>query len=328
MKIRFLIIVIFTLSIITPLSLFAQEPINCNFGDRTTSLDSIFEKDLAVKTFTEKHPNATRYVTIEESQIPNGELSFTAKNNNANEVLLIEFTLNENECYRPKHYVYSYDNGVINATVRNSLSNFTEVMNLIKLDDKKIEDFYTKNCNPISLDYTVEDNSEPYFCKSDHDNVIQMYLQKYVGGPIEIHIPDKTMDALFYNCDLNGYFFVLNSGEEIDFDLVAENGKRVFKMELPPGYSKIEIIGFVDLSGTADHFCGSILGSNSKYISPLLQAKIGVEPHRIQCNDGLNLLLKPTEFTKPACVTNKTADVLSHREGWSIVLSEDQYRDW
>jgi hypothetical protein len=38
-------------------------------------------------------------------------------------------------------------------------------------------------------------------------------------------------------------------------------------------------------------------------------------------------LLKPVEFEKPVCVTDETADILSHR-GWSEVLSEDEYSDW
>jgi hypothetical protein len=61
--------------------------------------------------------------------------------------------------------------------------------------------------------------------------------------------------------------------------------------------------------------------------SPLKQIKNGIAPWAIQCNEGLTLLLKPVEFEKPVCVTDETADILSHR-GWSEVLSEDEYSDW
>jgi len=323
MKASLILLLLLVISIAMPMSSFAQKPINCHFGDESTTLDDIFKNDLAVKAFTEKHPDAIRYIAIDDSLPPNGELSYTIENNETKEVLLVEFTQNENGCYRPKQYIYSFHNETIDATVKNSLGNFTEIMDLIKLDHKKIEDFYTKNCNPISLDYVLDGDTKPYFCKSDRDG-IQMYVQDYVGGPIEIHIPDKTMDALFYNCNLNGDFFVLHNSEEIDFDMVAENDKRIFKMNLLPGYNKIEILGLVNLSGT-EGFCGSIWSDDSRYISPNLQAKIGVEPWMVKCNDGLTLLLKPTEFTKPACVTNETFENLSHR-GWAVAVSD--YQDW
>ena len=305
-----------SITIVTPS--FAQTSINCHFGDKLTPLDNIFENDLAVKAFVEKHPNAIRYIAIDESSPPNGELSFTIENDQEKEILLIEFTQNENGCYRPKHYIYTYDNGIIDATVRNSLSNFTEIMDLMKLDDKKIDDFYTKNCNTVLLDYVLAD-AKPHFCKYDNENSIHMYLQKYIGGQIEINIPDKTMDALFYNCALNDDFFVLDNGEEIQYETIAENNTRIFKMELPQGYNKVEIIGFVNLSGNEHEFCGSIWGDDSRYISPSLQTKIGVDPWIVQCNDTLFLMLKPAEFSNAVCVTEHTMTKLTER-GWRPII--------
>ncbi|MCE9651655.1 MAG: hypothetical protein K8Q89_01135 [Nitrosarchaeum sp.] len=307
-----------------PTTIFAQSLVNCNFGDSSTPLEKIFEKDIAARTFIEKYPNATRYAAMEDTNPINGELSFTVEKTNEKEVLLIKFNQNENGCYRPYSYHYSFNNGIIDVTVKNSIMNFGEIINLIKLDNKKIEDFYTKNCNPIQLDFVSNGESKPYFCKSDVDNSIEMLLQKHIGGPVEIHISNKAMDALFYNCK-SSEFFVLNNGEEIDFDFIENSTTQSFKMDLPSGYNKIEMIGTIYLSG--NEFCGSIWGNDSRYISPLLQTKIGVEPHMVQCNDGLRLMLKPMEFIKSICVTGDTHNKLNER-GWGVVLSDDEYQDW
>jgi len=304
MKSRLLIIILLTVSIIVPVASFAQKPINCNFGDESTSLDDIFEKDIAVKTFIKKHLDAIRDITIKQTSPLQGELSFTIDDNHKKETLLIKFNQNENGCYRPYAYHYSFNDGLIDVTVKNTILNFTEIINLIKLDDKKIEDFYIKNCNPIQLDVVLKGDSKPYFCKYDISNSIEMYLQKHIGGIIEINIPDKVMNALFYNCGFEDDFIVLNSGEEIHYELVIEADRRIFKMDLLSGYSEIEIIPFGYLSNDGG-FCGSIWSDDSRYITPLLQTKIGVEPWMVQCNDDLTLLLKDTT-SKPACVTGDT----------------------
>jgi hypothetical protein len=143
-------------------------------------------------------------------------------------------------------------------------------------------------------------------------NSIEMLLQKHIGGTVEIHIPNKAMDALFYNCEIID-FIVLNNGEEIHYEIIDHTVKKSFKMDLPSGYNKIEIIGFSYLSGT-DGFCGSIWGYDSRYISPLLQAKIGVEPLMVRCNDSL-ILVQKYDGT-PACVKEQTKSKLMER-GWT-----------
>ncbi len=307
-----------------PVTSFAQKPINCHFGDESTPLDDIFEKDIAVKTFLKKHPDAIRNIAISPSIPLEGELSFTTVDNEKREILLIKFNQNENGCYRPYAYHYSFNDRVNDVTIKNTISNFTEIINLIKLDDKKIEDFYTKNCNEIQLDVVLEGDSKPYFCKYDAGNSIEMYLQKHVGGAIEIHIPNKAMNALFYNCDVDGEFFVLNNGEEIYYDLIADKDKKILRIDAASGYNEVEIIALGFLN--SDGFCGSIWGDDSRYVSPLLQTKIGVEPWMVKCNDGLDLLLTPAEFTRSICVTDETFEVLSDR-GWAVIAPDD-YQDW
>lgn len=289
-----------------------ENQIFCHFGRDSTPIEDIFEQDMAVKAFLEKYPNATRSVKIEQSDLLQDQVRFETENKNEKEVLLIKFYQNENGCYRPSSYHYSFTSGEIDVTIRNTLGNFSEIINLIKLDEKKIEDFYTKNCNPIKLDFILNGDSEPYFCKYDLSNSIEMSLQKHTGGIIEIHIPDKVMNALFYNCVMTDEYIVLNNGEEILYDLTLDKFSRIFKMDLPQGYNKMEIIGFSNFGNPG--FCGSIWNGESSYISPLMQTKIGVESSMVQCNDDLTLMLKPTEFTKAVCVTMETREKLIQRE--------------
>ena len=317
MKTRFLVIILLTLSLAVPVTSFAQKPINCHFGDESASLDDIFEKDIAVKTFLKKHPDAIRSIVMKPTIDLQGELIFTTDDNDKKEILLIKFNQNENGCYRPHAYHYSFNDGTNDVTVKNTISNFTEIINLIKLDDKKIEDFYTENCNPIQLDVVPEGDSKPYFCKYDAGNSIEMYLQKHVGGLIEIHISDKAMDALFYNCGLIDDFFVLNNREEIYYELIVDKDKKIFKIDAASGYNEIEIIplGYLNSDGK---FCGSIWSDDSRYISPLLQTKIGVEPWMVQCNDGLTRIFKSWNLQTPACVFSDSIPKLNER-GWQTL---------
>jgi hypothetical protein len=289
-----------------------KKTVTCHFGDQNTSIDEIFQNDLAVKAFLEKHPTSTRYVAIEESYPIHGELSFTVNYENKKESLLIELTQNENGCYRPKTYHYSYDDGIINFTIRNSLSNFTEIINLIKSDTKKIEDFYPKNCNKISLEYLIDEEPILTFCRNNDENSLVGILQNYDGGIFEIQISQKEWNGLFYNCNFDDDLFLLNNGEEIDFEFNVTEEKRIFKIDLPSGDNRIEIIPITPLNmPQQSDFCGSIWGSDSRYVSPRLQIKIGVPSKMVQCNEGLSLIFSPSE--KPACVKDESIGKLVER---------------
>jgi hypothetical protein len=61
-----------------------------------------------------------------------------------------------------------------------------------------------------------------------------------------------------------------------------------------------------------DGFCGSIWGSDSRYISPHLQMRIGVSPQMIQCNEDLALIFSYSE--KPACVKDESFEKLIERK--------------
>lgn len=57
----------------------------------------------------------------------------------------------------------------------------------------------------------------------------------------------------------------------------------------------------------------------TEFSSPRTQSIDGVPPDEVVCNEGLHLLLKPTKFLIPVCVTESTYHELANR-GWSIVL--------
>ena len=303
---------------------FAEKSVSCHFGDQSTSLDDIFKKDLVIKAFTEKHPNATRHVTTDETNPSDGELTFATDNKNKKETLMVKFTQNENGCYRPKSYHYSYDDGIINFSITNYLSNFTEIINLIKSDEKKIEDIYSKNCNPINLDYVIKGESNPYFCKIDESSSIIVSLQNHAGGPIEIGIPDKVMDALFYNCIKGDDYFVLVNEEEVDFEWSDDDDIDKIIVNLPTGYSKVEIIWTFQMNLSQEGFCGSIWSQDGRYLSPSLQERIGVDPKIIQCNENLVLVTKQGKESS-ACVTPVTKQHLMDR-GWAKIQNPDEIK--
>jgi hypothetical protein len=117
MKTRLLLFILLVISITIPLTSFAEQPINCTFGDESIPLEDIFEKDLAVKAFTEKHQNATRNIPVNESGSLKNQLVLQAQNNSIKETLEIKFNVDTKGCYIPASYHYSYDDGIIDVTI-------------------------------------------------------------------------------------------------------------------------------------------------------------------------------------------------------------------
>lgn len=155
--------------------------------------------------------------------------------------------------------------------------------------------------------------------------------------PVEVKFGDKVIihaSMPLYDDELRYYVDVLDpSGNQIDSTLwfVREDFNYMMQTNHPE-YQILrggEFIVQVELAVNNIERTGNIVQKTSFFVSnpsPLYQVNGGVLPEDVVCNEDLTLLLKPTEFTKPACVTDKTADKLSHR-GWSVVLSEDEYSD-
>ena len=107
--------------------------------------------------------------------------------------------------------------------------------------------------------------------------------------------------------------FILKNGEEIAPETKTDDCFYYVDIETKTP-EKIEIIFAMwpEYPETTEE-CETLI------FSPLRQIKYGIEPWDVKCNEGLTLLLKPTE-SKPACVTGDTAKKLLERD-WRLVVS-------
>ena len=145
---------------------------------------------------------------------------------------------------------------------------------------------------------------------------LALYIKSNDTGILQLDIPQSMFGGIF--------MVLVDEAEWDDVSII----KNILTVNFPENTSRIEIWGSYYLS--PDKYtgvCDIIHDPPHSYIlPPLKQSKLGMEPFKVVCNDGLNLLLKPTEFTKPACVTDETFEKLSHR-GWAVMASDD-YQDW
>lgn len=294
----------------------AEESTNCHFGDNSTSLDKIFERDLAVKAFTDKHQNATRNVILEEKYSSDGKLSLTVGYNGTKEVLSIKFTQNENGCYRPKTYHYSYDDGTTNTTIRNTLGNFTEIINLIKSDNKSIRDFYPDNCEFVDIERTITDGKVYGICKEADAPVITILVDAYSDGTLEVNIPIEMVYVLnSKDCVPSNDFFVFSTEGEIPHKITPSDIGNLVKIELKEGANRIEIAGsYIIPDPSPAQYCGIVEGYDKKYLPPLDQIGRDMKPTAVRCNEGLVLIQRYD--ASPACVKPETKEKLIER-GWT-----------
>lgn len=315
MKTRLLLFIILVISITIPAISFAQKPPDCTFGDQT-NLDHIFEKDFTVKAFTEKHQNATRSIPNESNTINN--IVFQAKKDSIKEALEIKFSTDEKGCFIPASYHYFYDDGIINATARNSVANFTEIMNLIKSNDKSIEDFYPDDCDFVDLDVTITSGKSFGICKETHSRSITILIDSNSNGTLKVDIPIKILYSLpSKDCKPTGDFFVELDEEEARSEITSTDIGNSVKIEFPKGFHKIRIMGMVIIPDPSpDQYCGIVEGYlDKKYLAPLDQTDNGVAFKFIQCNEDLVLIQKYDDT--PACVKSETIGKLIER-GWAL----------
>ena len=141
------------------------------------------------------------------------------------------------------------------------------------------------------------------------------------SGIVNLDVPQRLFSGIF--------MVLINGNEWDDVSLIG----NILTVNFPQNTSSIEIRSSYYVtpyyleSNLYTGVCDVVRDPPYSYIlSPLQQIKNGIEPWMVKCNDGLTLLLKPTEFTKPACVTDETFEKLSHR-GWAVMASDD-YQDW
>lgn len=158
--------------------------------------------------------------------------------------------------------------------------------------------------------------------------LVENYVRKayYTGENITSAIFDHNTGSIIFETGANAKvdlkapkifnigpgLFILKNGEEVD---AVKNVDECFN------YATLETqepakIEFVFASWP--EFTEQVENCETFIVPPLKQIKLGIEPSKVVCDDSLNLLLKPTEFTSAVCVTDSTYQKLSSR-GWSLV---------
>ncbi|MDH3341396.1 MAG: hypothetical protein OEL84_08945 [Nitrosopumilus sp.] len=316
MKTMLLILVLLAISIAIPVSSFAENKTSCTFGDESISADNIFEKDFAVKAFVEKHPDATKSIPTNEFGSAKNQLVLQAQKDNTRERLEIRFHTDINGCDIPASYHYSYDDGVIDVTVRNSVANFTEIMNLIKSDDLSIEDFYPDGCTFVDLDVTMSNGKSYGICKEG--TAVTILIDAARDGYLEVGIPISMVYSLpSSDCIPTGDFFVMLDREEARYEITPTENGNLVKVEFSEGFHNIMILGSVIIPDPSPaQYCGIVEGYlDRKYLAPLDQTGHGVAPKSIRCNEDLILIQKHDET--PACIREQSVQKLIKR-GWAL----------
>ncbi len=250
----------------------------------------------------------------DESGSLKNQLVLQAQNENIKEKLELLFRTDTNGCYIPASCHYSYDDGIIDVTVRNSVANFTEIVNLIKSDDLDIEDFYPDDCTFVYLDVSMSNGKSYGVCKTG--NAVTILIDAEGNGSLEIDIPIEMAYSLpSSDCVPTGYFFVMLDREETRYEITPTETGNLVTVEFSEGFPIIRIAGSVIIPDPSPaQYYGIVEGyMDKKYLAPLDQADHGVAPKSIRCNGDLVLVQKYDNT--PACVKPETKEKLEQR-GW------------
>lgn len=145
--------------------------------------------------------------------------------------------------------------------------------------------------------------------------------------PIQIILkPGESRDVttslgsnLVYNADSSG---ILNANVSVSYDVINESN---------PDLSKMDNTISKSVSFTINGKNNQVGGGHPTILSPLKQFKSGLNATEIQCNDGLELIIK-SHNNSPACVKPNTADRLVSL-GWikspqsNVVEEESSTKD-
>ena len=303
MKTRLSILILLTISIMVPVTSFAEKHSVCNFGDESTPAEYLFENDFAVKAFFEMHPDATQTLVTDKSGNHINQIAVQFNDGVIKETLMLKFNVDTKGCYIPAYYDYLYDDGDIGPQVRNSASNFTEIVDLIRTEHKTIDDFYPDGCQFVDLDVLMTSGKSFGVCKKTASNGVTILVDSASSGSLEIDLPIQMVYSLpSKDCKPTGDFLVLMEDGETSYEITPTDiGNRV-RVEFSEGFHKIQILGTVIIPNPSPaQYCGIVEGYLDKqYLAPLDQTDHGVAAKSVRCNDGLTLIQKHNGF--PACV--------------------------
>ena len=315
MKTRLLILILLTFFIMAPVTSFAEKHSVCNFGDESTPTEYLFENDFAVKAFFEMHPDATQTLMTDKSGNAINQIAVESNDGVIKETLMLKFNVDTKGCYIPAYYDYLYDDGDIGPQVRNSVSNFTEIVDLIRTEQKTIADFYPDDCQFVDLDVLMTSGKSFGVCKKTASRGVTILIDSASSGSLEIDLPIQMVYSLpSKDCKPTGDFLVLMEDGETSYEITPTDiGNRV-QVEFSEGFHKIQILGSMIIpSPSPAQYCGIVEGYLDKqYLAPLDQTDHGVAAKSVRCNDGLTLIQK--HDGSPACVSKSTQNSLWHRD--------------
>lgn len=272
MKAFVILLVLSMIVVSSTTNAFAQSQTKCHFGDSNTPDSEIFAQDVAVKTFVTKYPDSNRTNTIHSSDPFDATLIYKAETENEKITLTIDYRQNENGCCRPKNYQYSYNDGTIDVTVRNTLSSFTEITNLIKSDNKTLRDFYPDDCSFVDLEYSLSNGIVYGICKAIDHPTITIQAKAYSDDTLEVNIPIEMVYSLpSSDCIPSNDFFVFTASGEKPYDITPTDIGNLVTVELEEGANRITIAGsWIIPDPSPAQYCGIVDGYDKKYLPPLL----------------------------------------------------------
>jgi hypothetical protein len=190
-------------------------------------------------------------------------------------------------------------------------------MNLIKSNNKSIEDFYPDDCDFVDLDFTITSGKFFGACKGTTSKSITILIDASSNGVLGVDIPIQMLYSLpSTDCKPTGDFLVISDGEETRYEIMPTDIGNLVKVEFTEGFHKIQIMGSIILPDPSPaQYCGIVEGYlDKKYLAPLDQTDNGVAFKFIRCNEDLVLIQKYNDT--PACVIFETKEMLIHR-GWA-----------
>ena len=325
MKTEFLLLALIIISITIPVSSFAEKHPICNFGDESTPTESLFENDFAVKAFFKMHPNAIRTMMTDTSGTSINQLAVQSDNGIIKETLLLKFNIDTKGCYIPAYYDYLYDDDKISPQIRNSVSNFTEIVDLIRIENKTMDNFYPDDCQFVDLDVLMTSGKSFGVCKKTASSGVIILIDSDSSGSLEIDLPIQTVYSLpSKDCKPTGDFLVLLGNGETRYEITPTDIGNKVQVEFSEGFHKIQILGTMIIpSPSPAQYCGIVEGYLDKqYLAPLDQTDHGVAAKSIRCNDGLTLIQKYDG--SPACVKpNSVIDLI--KRNWMTAEEIDGY---
>jgi len=179
-----------------------------------------------------------------------------------------------------------------------------------------VQESFALICEPIELDYTMEEGIISEACFSKNGFTIYATIENNDAGRLSIEIPDSVVFRSAWACSEN-YFDLLIDGKITSFNHNPMLSEKKLEFEIPKNSSKIEIAPIGPLNTIHHAFVEQCIYDNLNKISPHSQKKMGIPAYDTICKSNFELIFKSAN-NSPTCVKSQTAQKLVSR-GWATV---------